>query len=173
MKMGFVWLILFIVVSFCLGQKIEKEELVDYDWKYGEKILLKDIKIPAEFKEETRNYREGIISYLNYQDDSLIIIHRGGMMNLPFFVERDGYKTETKEEFADRTFRCGRNKKLYWCEVNFKRTAETMKAGPFPSNFAFDKIKKKNLELFKESLNTLVLQEQKRVTEKNQRTTNN
>ena len=99
------------------------------------------------------------------------------MMNLPFFVEGDGYKTETKEEFADRTVRCGKskNKKFYWCEVNFRRTPETIKAGlPFPSNFAFDKVKKKNLELFKESLNTFVLQEQKRVTErKNRLTTNN
>ncbi len=169
MRKGFTLLIILIVVSFGFGQKTKREKFVDYVWKYEESILLEEVEVPVKFKEETRNYREGIISYLKYKDDSYIILHRGGMMKLPFFAERDGYTTETKEEFADRTVRCGKskNKQLYWCEVNFRRTAETIKAGlPFPSNFAFDKVKKKNLKLFKEALNSLVLQEQKRVAKR-------
>ena len=73
MKKGFTFLVVLIIVSTCLGQKIEKEKFVDYDWKYGEIILLEDTKVPANFKEETRNYREGIISYLEYKDDSYLI----------------------------------------------------------------------------------------------------
>lgn len=176
MKRGFVCFIVLFVAFVCLGQTKERP-LVNYNWKYGETILLDNVKVPTNYKEETNNYREGIISYLKYKDGSYIVFHRGGMMQLPFFAERKNYLTESKEEFEDRTFQCGKskNQKLYWCEVNFKRTPETIKVGiPFPSNFGFDKVKKKTLELYKNSLKSLVLQEKSQIAErKKQLTTKN
>lgn len=160
MKKSFACLIILLVVFTCLGQTKERL-LVNYDWKYEKSLLLNDVKVPANYKEETKNYREGIISYLKYKDGSYIVIHRGGMIKLPFFAEESFYTTESKEKLEDRVFRCGKskNQRLYWCEVNFKRAVGI----PFPTNFAFDKVKKEDLILYKESLKTLVLQEQNRI----------
>lgn len=144
MRIAFSLFLLICFVPFIFGQK-KDEKLQLFRWGG-----VGSIEVPKRFKQDYYNYREGHIYTLKYKDKSFIQLHWGGMMRLPLLQETEGFIIEKTQNFDDKIVRCGKrkDKKLYWCEVNFKRKQDMV----FPPNIAFVDVKKEKLELFMEAL---------------------
>jgi|GEM_PF-5636925 len=164
----FLLLIITLITSSAWGQKTQnksvtsKSELVSYSWKYKDFALFGTIQVPKDFTESTHNYREGIITRLTYSDGSLIILHRGGMMKIPFFDGTDYIVSEKCEKWSNvergnkiihQVFRRGvaKDKDLFWREEN------TYFSGfPVSLNIAYEKVPKEQVELFNQALDSYI-----------------
>lgn len=156
------YFLLFIVAftaTTAFGQK-SQDEFVLYSWKYETSNLFGTMKVPKGFTENTRNYREGIITHLTYSDGSVIILNRGLMMQLPFFDGADYIVSEKCEKWGDaerkdtlihQVFRRGKakGKDLYWREEN-----TFMRRLPYKLNIAYEKVPKERVDLFNQALDS-------------------
>jgi hypothetical protein len=156
MKILILLLLVLLSPSSAFGQNQSQEHLVTFEWKYASR-LYGALLVPSGYKEETRNYREGIVTYLHYHDSSYIILQRGGMFQIPMLQGPD-YLADKTEDFPDRMMRSGRLEKtdLYWREFNFKRKKiagrQIKFLDLFPPNIAFNRVPKERLELFNRAL---------------------
>lgn len=64
---GFLLTLFVLMLSILACQSQSGKSLVPYSWKYGH-MIHGTILVPPGFKEETRDYREGIVTYLRYVD---------------------------------------------------------------------------------------------------------
>lgn len=142
------------------GQNYPPERLITFEWKYNA-WLHGTLLVPSGYKEETENYREGIVTYLHYPGSSYIILQHGGMFQVPMLQGKEYLVAETKD-LADRIVRRGRikNTDLFWGEINMKRKKVTgRKAGFFdfyPPNIGFNRVSKEHRELFNRALESFV-----------------
>lgn len=150
------------------GQKNQEQDLlVTFTWKWHTTIFT-TLQVPAGYKEETENYKEGIITYLRYADGSYIILHRGGMMSLPLLKEPK-YGVSKIEELDDRISRQGKmqNTDLFWREDKLKRSDGKGNGLQLLSpNIAFSNVPKNRVELFNQSLNSYLIMSRKKLTSK-------
>src|SRR5262249_23411738 len=96
MKLVFLsFLILFVSLA-AFGQNQSQEHLVTFEWKYNAR-LHGTLSVPSGYKEETRNYTEGIVTYLHYPDSSYIILQHGGMFQVPMLQGPEYLVSKTKD----------------------------------------------------------------------------
>ena len=95
MRLLFYTLIFFPLIV--LAQE-SKQGLEPFIWKYG-RVVHGRLWVPPGFKEETRNYKEGIVTYLRYADSSYIMLQHGGMFRVPMFDEPE-YNLQATAEAA-------------------------------------------------------------------------
>src|SRR5689334_7231312 len=77
----------------------------EFVWRHGE-ARIGCLTVPAGFKVENYDYREGIITTLVYQDGSRITLQSGGMYSLPLFKGGE-YVLIATEEMPAKTVRVG------------------------------------------------------------------
>ena len=135
--------------------------VVSYSWGYGDAIHGR-IEVPRGYEAETKNYQEGIITYLAYSDSSRIILQHGGMYRLPMLQDPEYVMTST-EERSDRTVRSGSiaGSTTLWREDNLKRTGsanENLRSFSlmFPPNIAYEHVPEERADLFNKALDSFV-----------------
>jgi hypothetical protein len=79
------------------------------------------LNVPAGFKVENYNYREGLVTTLAYQDGSRITLQSGGMYSLPLFHDAEYILISSTESDA-KIVRVGRsaNGDSCWREDNYR-----------------------------------------------------
>ena len=78
----------------------------DFVWQHSG-IRIGRLAVPAGFKVENYDCREGIVTRLVYQDGSRITLQSGGMYGLPLFKGAE-YILVSTEELPAKTIRVGR-----------------------------------------------------------------
>ncbi|MDQ4122754.1 MAG: hypothetical protein M3209_15055 [Acidobacteriota bacterium] len=141
--------------------KVSNDDLELFTWK-NEYVTFGTILLPKGYSVKSRNYDHGTITHFIYPDNSLIVIHRGGMMEIPFFKEpeyivfencRKITAPEKRERIIHQTFRRGKikDKDLYWREEN-----TYIRGMPMTINIGYDKVPKERVELFNKALDSFV-----------------
>ena len=79
------------------------------------------MNVPAGFKVENYNYREGLVTTLAYQDGSRITLQSGGMYSLPLYHDAEYILISSTESDA-KIVRVGRsaNGDSCWREDNYR-----------------------------------------------------
>ena len=115
------------------------------------------LAVPSGFTIDRKNYKEGEITTLKYPDGSRIILHCGGMMNLPL-LSGTHYLPSTTRHTALRDEIVGHTGNLYWREDDYVRQKPHGKfisfVEMFPPDIAYDKVpfeRKKNFDLARDS----------------------
>jgi hypothetical protein len=93
----------------------------DFAWEYGG-IRIGRLNLPAGFKVENYNYREGIVTTLLYEDGSRITLQSGGMYGLPLFKGAEYVLTSTAE-LGEKNVRAGQSAK--WRHVLERGSLQT------------------------------------------------
>jgi len=147
--------------TFASGQGQVRKTLISYSWTYGGAVH-GTIQVPPGYIAETKNYKEGIITYLRYSDSSYIVLQHGGMYRVPMFQGSDYLISRTDERF-DRIVRMGslKTSKKVWREDNLKKLPSPRGnlqplSDLFPPNIAYDNVANDSTELFNEALNSFV-----------------
>jgi hypothetical protein len=92
----------------------------DFVWKHGT-IRIGRLNVPAGFKLENYDYREGIVTTLHYADGSRITLQSGGMFRIPLFQGPE-YVLISSTDLDEKIVRSGRsaNGELCWREDNYR-----------------------------------------------------
>jgi len=132
----------------------------DFVWKHGT-IRIGRLNVPAGFKVETYDYREGIVTTLQYEDGSHITLQSGGMFRLPLF-QGEEYPLISSTDLAAKIVRIGRSAsgESCWREDNYK----VKKAGGthisllalFPPNVGYSKVPVARRSEFDHALDSFV-----------------
>lgn len=132
----------------------------DFVWKHGT-IRIGQLNVPAGFKVENYDYREGIITTLLYEDGSRVTLQSGGMFRLPLF-QGDGYSLISSTDLGGKTVRIGRsaNGESCWREDNYKPKKVTGKRisllGLFPPNVGYSMVPAARRSEFDHALDSFV-----------------
>jgi hypothetical protein len=108
-------------------------------------IRIGRLAVPAGFKVENYDYREGIVTRLVYQDGSRITLQSGGMYGMPLFKGAE-YILICTEELPAKTVRVGRaaNGTTCWREDNYRpKTANGKRISLlalFPPNVGYSRV---------------------------------
>jgi len=140
-----------------LSRVAQAEDLV---WKYGA-IRMGHLNVPAGFKVENYNYREGIVTTLVYQDGSRITLQSGGMYSLPLFQGAE-YILISSTELDGKTVRVGRsaNGETWWREDEYSpKKANTKRISLlalFPPNVGYSGVPTMRRSVFDRALDSFI-----------------
>ena len=140
-----------------LSRVAQAEEFV---WKYGA-IRIGRLNVPAGFKVENYNYREGVVTTLAYQDGSRITFQSSGMYSLPLFHGAEYILISSSESDA-KIVRVGRSANGYscWREDNYRPKKAI---GPrisllalFPPNVGYSGVQTPRRSVFDRALDSFI-----------------
>jgi hypothetical protein len=132
----------------------------EFVWKYGGNLIGR-LNVPAGFKIETYDYREGIVTTLRYNDGANITLQSGGMYQIPLF-QGPGYDLISSKDMDAKTVRSGRFAKgdLYWREDNYKLRKITGKRismlALFPPNLDYSQVPTARRSEFDRALDSFI-----------------
>jgi hypothetical protein len=132
----------------------------DFIWKDGG-VRVGRLKVPAGFKVENYNYREGIVTTLLYRDGSRVTLQSGGMYRLPLFQGAEYVLISSTDQDA-KTVRLGRsaNGKTCWREDNYRPKKATEKRismrALFPPNVGYSNVSDVRRSDFDRALDSFV-----------------
>ena len=132
----------------------------DFVWKYGA-IRIGRLNVPAGFRVENYNYREGIVTTLVYQDGSQITLQSGGMYSLPLFQGAE-YLLISSTELDGKTVRIGRSAKgdTCWREDEYRpKKANTKRISLlalFPPNVGYSGVLTMRRSVFDRALDSFI-----------------
>jgi hypothetical protein len=121
-------------------------QLVEFVWRSKSNRELGKILVPPGYIESTKTYTEGVQTKLGYPDGSYIILHKGGMITLPF-LKAPEYEVIKSGKSTSRLVREGRVRgtELFWREEN------SYGVWP-PLNLAFANVPKAEVNLFENAI---------------------
>lgn len=121
-------------------------QLVEFVWRSRSNQELGKILVPSGYTESTKAYTEGVQTNLGYPDGSYIILHKGGMITLPFLKPPD-YEVIKSHKSSSKIVREGRERGtgLFWREEN------SYGVWP-PLNLAFASVPKAEVNLFENAI---------------------
>src|SRR5262245_31886374 len=110
----------FLFASCAFGQR-QPIDVVSYVWTY-QGTVHGTMLVPPGYKEQTENYKEGIITHPSYPDGSYIVLQHGGMYAIPIIRDTE-HVVSKADDGTKRLVRRGsvRGTTLFWREDNFKR----------------------------------------------------
>jgi len=137
----------------------------EFLWQHGA-IRLGRLSVPAGFKVENYDYREGVVTTLRYKDGSRITLQSGDMYRLPLF-RGDDYPLISSSDLDSKTVRTRRWANGQWCwrEDNYKRQKTTGKQTSiyevFPPNVGYSKVPVARRSEFDHALDSFVRESDK------------
>ena len=142
---------LIILLISCFSESTKVESLTTYYW-IPKSNTIAIINVPPNYEVEHHFYGEGVITNLMYSDSSLIFLHFGGVLSLPFCKKPDCIEMN-KRQLGDRLYRSGIhiNSNLHWREENNVISALI--------NIGFSRVRESKLDVFNKSLDSFILNE--------------
>ena len=131
-------------VAFAVLTLTQATHAEDFVWQHGGTRIGR-LAVPAGFKVENYDYREGIVTTLVYQDGSRITLQSGGMYGLPLFKGAE-YTLISTEELPAKTVRVGRaaNGTTCWRDDHYRpKTANGERISLlalFPPNVGYSRV---------------------------------
>lgn len=92
----------------------------EFIWMPAGKVIGR-LRVPAGFKVEVYDYREGTVTTLHYADGADIVLQVGGMYRIPMFQDQV-HELITSRESPEKVVRTGRfrDTQLRWREDNYR-----------------------------------------------------
>jgi hypothetical protein len=149
-----------VVAAIALVGLIQVTAAADFVWKHGG-VRIGRLSVPAGFKIEIHDYREGVVTTLRYEDGSRITLQSGGMFRLPLF-QGEEYALISSTDLDSKTVRVGRSTSggLCWREDNYKPKKATGKhismLALFPPNVGYSKVQSARRSEFDHALDSFV-----------------
>jgi hypothetical protein len=111
-------ILLLVATTLVLCGETPQDATETFVWSHGTQVIGR-LSVPAKFRVEVYDYREGLVTTLHYQNGAYIILQAGGMYRLPLFQEPE-YKLSFSTEKSLKTARVGllANTGLRWREDN-------------------------------------------------------
>jgi hypothetical protein len=149
-----------VLAVIALASLIQVTAAADFVWNHGG-VRIGRLNVPAGFKIEIYDYREGVVTTLRYEDGSCITLQSGGMFRLPLFQGKE-YAVISSTDLDGKTVRTGRSAsgELCWREDNYKPKKATGKhisiLALFPPNVGYSNVPATRRSGFDHALDSFV-----------------